>query len=344
MIEIRKKNLTLKDVALKLGTSTATISNAFNRPDQLSNLKREQILQACKDLGYDGPNRAAQILRKGKSNIIALVLADSIDYMVTDPVASTFIEGVTKELKEHGKHLLLYAGDSDSLRDVVDFVDGFICYGAPRNPKLIDELAIQSKPIVTVDFNLDRKPSVNIDNAEAAYQVAKTAIKEDDKVAIIGLRLIDSNVTCRVYDSPLLDIEHCVTHRRLEGYQRALEDKGIKVDSAFVWHTPENKHKFAKQAALEVLNSFPRPNVVLCMSDLIAIEVLHTAKEMGIEVPSQLKITGFDGINEADRVVPSLTTVCQSSVEKGQMAADMLLESTQTSVMLPYELKQGATI
>ena len=70
-----KRNLTLKDVALKLGTSTATISNAFNRPDQLSAKKRKFILEACEELGFSGPNKAAQILRKGKSNIIALVLA-----------------------------------------------------------------------------------------------------------------------------------------------------------------------------------------------------------------------------------------------------------------------------
>ncbi|HAI72739.1 MAG TPA: LacI family transcriptional regulator, partial [Alteromonas australica] len=86
---MNKNKLTLKDVALQLGVSTATISNAFNRPDQLSAARREAILAECEKIGYTGPNKAAQILRKGRSNIVALILADSIAYTVSDPVAST---------------------------------------------------------------------------------------------------------------------------------------------------------------------------------------------------------------------------------------------------------------
>jgi DNA-binding LacI/PurR family transcriptional regulator len=344
MLSSKKRNLTLKDVALKLNTSTATISNAFNRPDQLSVAKREQILQACREFGYDGPNKAAQILRKGKSNIIALILADSIEYMVTDPVASTFIEGVTRVLKEQHKHLLLYAGDSESIKDVVDFVDGFICYGAPRNPLMIDQLELQNKPVVTVDFNLGESPSVNIDNVTAAYEIAKRAVKPADKVAIIGLRLIDANNTCRIYDAPLLDVEHCITHRRLEGYYQALSEVDIEVSGDFIWHTPENKHKYARQAALEVLSSHERPNVILCMSDLIAIEVLQCAREMNIKVPEDLRITGFDGINEAFRVTPNISTVCQSSVEKGVTAANMLINGDDRGLILPYDIKHGGTL
>lgn len=344
MTEPKKRNLTLKDVALRLNTSTATISNAFNRPDQLSVAKREHILQSCREFGYDGPNKAAQILRKGKSNIIALILADSIEYMVTDPVASSFIEGVTRILKEQHKHLLLYAGDSDSIREIVDFVDGFICYGAPRNNAMIKQVQHQNKPVVTVDFNLGGSPSVNIDNDTAAYEIAKLAVKSGDKVAIIGLRLIEANNTCRVYDALMIDVEHCVTHRRLEGYYNAIKEAGVDISTDYVWHTPENKHKYARQAALEVLNAHQRPDVILCMSDLIAIEVLQCALEMNIKVPEELKITGFDGINEAFRVTPNISTVCQSSVEKGMTAATMLLNGEQKNIVLPYEIKSGGTL
>ena len=123
----KKNKLTLKDVAQQLDVSTATISNAFNRPDQLSAARRQHILAACEKLGYHGPNRAAQILRKGESGIVAVVLADNIEYMVSDPVASTFVKGVSRVLHEKGKHLLLYSGNADSIREVADFVDGFIC-------------------------------------------------------------------------------------------------------------------------------------------------------------------------------------------------------------------------
>ncbi|WJG10708.1 LacI family DNA-binding transcriptional regulator [Aliiglaciecola sp. LCG003] len=341
---MKKPKLTLKDVALKLGVSTATISNAYNRPDQLSALKRTEILAACKSIGYEGPNKAAQILRKGRSNIVALVLADSIEYSVNDPVANTFITGVANILKEQKKHMLLYAGDSESVRDVVDFVDGFICYGAPRNPNLADVLNRQNKPVVTVDFNLPDRPSVNIDNEQASYEIARLALKPNDRVAILGLRLIDSPSVCRIYDTPLLDVEHCIAHRRLNGYLRALKEAGITIGNDLIWNIPESEGKFAIQAAKEVLNSHPRPNIILCMSDIIALELLQCAMSMGLDVPNQLRITGFDGIAEAARTRPYLTTVCQSSAEKGKVAAITLLNDTSESSILPYELKQGETV
>lgn len=341
---MKKAKLTLKDVAQQLEVSTATISNAFNRPDQLSKRRREEILKACESIGYSGPNKAAQILRKGRSNIVALVLADSIAYTVSDPVASTFIKGVSTTLQQQGKQLLLYAGDSQSILDVVDFVDGFICYGSPRNPKLADELATQSKPVITVDFDIQGLPSVNIDNEQAAYQIAKKAVSPSDHVAILGLRLIDSPSTCRIYNSALVDVSTSISHRRFQGYTRALNEKGISISNDWVWHIPESDRRYAKQAAQEVLSSIPRPNVILCMSDIIALELLQCALSMGIDVPNELKITGFDGIEEAQRTRPNLTTVCQSSAHKGEIAAKSLLSQSPDNVVLSFDMIDGETV
>ncbi len=340
---MNKNKLTLKDVAHMLDVSTATISNAFNRPDQLSAAKREEILLACQRIGYHGPNKAAQILRKGHSGIVALVLADNIEYMVSDPVASTFIKGVSKVLHANQKHLLLYSGNVDSIRDVVDFVDGFICYGAPENPRLAHELTKTIKPVVTVDFNLDHRPAINIDNEQAAYQIAKGAIRENDRVAILGLKLIASANTCRIYDSPLLAAESSISHRRLDGYVRAMRECNVSVDNAWIWHIPESEGSFARQAAREVLNSHPRPDTILCMSDIIALELLQYAISQNIDVPGQLRITGFDGIDEAARTRPYLTTVCQSSLTKGELAAQLLLDGATESTLLPFDIVAGET-
>lgn len=341
---MKKVKLTLKDVAQKLGVSTATISNAFNRPDQLSAARREQILEACQRIGYHGPNKAAQILRKGQSNIVALVLADSISYTVSDPVASTFIKGVSTALQAQQKHLLLYAGDSESIQNVVDFVDGFICYGLPRNRGLVNDLAGVNKPVVTVDFNLDSRPSINIDNEKACYQIAKKAVSPGEHVAILGLRLIDSPNTCRIYDSPLLDTDSSISHRRLDGYIRALEEQGVNIENDWIWHIPESDSSFARQAAKEVLNSNPRPRTVLCMSDIIALELLQCALGMGLRVPEDLKITGFDGIDEASRTRPLMATVCQSSELKGKLAGEALLNGARHEQVLPFEIRHGETI
>lgn len=340
----KKNKLTLKDVAQQLDVSTATISNAFNRPDQLSAARRKDILAACEKLGYHGPNRAAQILRKGESGIVAVVLADNIEYMVSDPVASTFVKGVSRVLHEKGKHLLLYSGNADSIREVADFVDGFICYGSPENSKLASELTTTAKPVVTVDFNLPGQPAINIDNEQAAYDVARQAIKPQERVAILGLKLIPSPATCRIYDTPLIDADSSISHRRLDGYKRAMGDVGVEIDNTLIWHIPESEGTYARQAAQEVLCSDNPPDTVLCMSDIIALELLQCALAKGIKVPQELKITGFDGIDEALRTRPNLTTICQPSIEKGALAAKMLLDKQSDSITMPFELLVGQTI
>ena len=340
----KKNKITVKEVAEHLGVSTATISNAFNRPDQLSAQTRATILEACKKLGYQGPNRTAQILRKGTSNIIALVMADSIHYTVSDPVASTFIKGVSAVLGERHKHLLLYAGDSASFRDVADFVDGVICYGGPRSDELVAELEHLNKPVVTADFRMNNRPSLNIDNREASRQIAAHALRSDDRVAILGLRLIDDDTTRPIGDTPLIDSLRSISHLRLEGYEQAIQEAGLNISNEAIWHIPESQSEPAREAAHAVLAMTPRPTCILCMSDIIALELLQTALSMGIEVPGELRITGFDGIEETTRTRPYLTTVCQASEEKGRTAALMLLDGSSEDCLLPYTLRVGETV
>ncbi len=85
----KPKKLNLKTVASYLGVSVATVSNAYNRPDQLSLNYAERILQQCTELGYDSPNAAARSLRTGRSGIVAILLSDTLEYSVSDPVCQS---------------------------------------------------------------------------------------------------------------------------------------------------------------------------------------------------------------------------------------------------------------
>jgi DNA-binding LacI/PurR family transcriptional regulator len=333
--------LTLKSVAKTLGVSTATISNAFNRPDQLSVELRRKILQACNELGYFGPNKAAQSLRKGSSGIVAVILSDSLEYMVSDPVASQFLQGVARELERHQAHLLLFSGSSPSLESISDFVDGFICYGAPRNLALIDQLAASRKRVLTVDFDLPGRPSVNIDNEQAAFDSATAVLRSDDTVAVLGLRLIDSAVSQAVGDAPMWDNLSSIAHRRLDGYQRAMQQQGLQLSSDYLWHIPESTQHYASAAAKAVLAMTPRPTVLLCMSDLIGLSAMREALQLGLRIPEDLRVVGFDGIEETLRYHPTLTSVWQFSDKKGEAAVRAFLHPDDTTLQLPYELRLG---
>ena len=332
---------TLKTIAQKLGVSTATISNAFSRPDQLSATLREKILAACAEVGYMGPNKAAQSLRKGSSGIIAVVLSDSLEYMVSDPVASQFLKGVATELERHKLNLLLFSGSAASLDSIADFVDGFICYGAPRNLALIDELKRARKRVLTVDFDLPGRPSVNIDNEQAAFEIASQVVTASSTVAVLGLRLIDSQLSGPVGDSPMWDNESSIAHRRLDGYFRAAAHAGVQISNQQIWHIPVSSQLVAEDAVKQALAQYPRPTVLLCMSDLIALSAMRVALAQGLRIPQDIKIVGFDGIEEGLRYNPSLTSVWQFSDAKGRAAVQAFLAHSEEKQWLAYEIRQG---
>ena len=335
-----KKIWTLKSIAKELGVSNATVSNAFSRPDQLSKKRRDDILESCQRLGYSGPNKAAQSLRKGHSNIVALVLPDSVEYMISDPVASNFVKGVSSVLEKNQVNLLLFSGASENINTVADFVDGFICYGSPRNAKLVDQLRATTKKVVTADFDIDRNASVGIDNEQAAYEIAKLAIQsKDDNIAILGLRILDSNLTCRVYELPDFDVLPAITHRRLMGYIKAIKELGATLRDDRIWNIPKSSHAVALNAVREALTSTPRPNVLLCMSDLIALAALKEINAMGLNIPEDIRVVGFDGIDETIRSHPPLTTVHQNSEEKGSKAAELFIDRANDSVLIPYHIE-----
>lgn len=335
--KIINQKLNLKQVSLQLGVSTATVSNAFNRPDQLSAKLRERILRESAQLGYHGPNFAARSLRKGESGVIGVMLADSISYSFSDPVANQLLQGIAEVLVENHKQLLLLSSDIDSSQQssAESLPDGFILYGAPKN-NAFERLVRLRKPLVAVDFESDETSSVNIDNENGAFNLAMHAIdSQHANVAVLGLRLIDSHRVCRLSQDDLNTVSKEISRSRLAGYYRAALANKLRLVPEQIWHIPINTHASAEIAAKEALTLSPLPNVLLCMSDVIALAALRVAKELGIRVPDDIRIAGFDDIPEAERSAPGLTTVCQQSLEKGRVAARLLLggESKQNVVL-----------
>src|SRR5919198_5889683 len=108
---------TLADVAAQIGVSRTTVSNAYNRPDQLSPALRERILAAAQELGYSGPDPAARGLRLRRSDTVGVLLGESLAYAFTDPAAALFLEGVARTGEKTGTSMLLIpspVGDDSS--------------------------------------------------------------------------------------------------------------------------------------------------------------------------------------------------------------------------------------
>ncbi|WP_458526115.1 LacI family DNA-binding transcriptional regulator [Onishia taeanensis] len=322
--------ITLKDLARELGVSTASISNAFNRPDQLSPRLRERILSEAERLGYSGPDAKARSLRTGRSRIIAVVLAETLTYSLNDAVASELLAGVAEVLDAHGHTLLLLSGRQhvSQVPGSANIADGFIVYGLMPSLKVLSDLPAH-RPMVAVDFDIAGRPSVHIDNEPACYAIARHALTTPARrPGIINLRLTETPCNGRITpDYRLLAAEHTITRSRLAGFHRAFEEHGIAPAEVPMWNIEENTFEVCAPVIEAILDApdDERPDLLLCMSDRIALTVLTLAERRGLRIPEDLRLTGFDGIAEGQNRGPRLTTIRQDSVEKGRSAARMIL-------------------
>jgi DNA-binding LacI/PurR family transcriptional regulator len=336
-----KKNLSLKDVSKLIGVSTATISNAFNRPDQLSVALRARILDECERIGYSGPSMIARSLRSGQSDVIAVMLSDSLTYSFSDPMATNFMAGITEVLAAEHKQLLLLSSTikTDAQIRAESLPDGFIFYGAPEGDSF-NRVIRSGKPLIVVDFDYPDVPSVNIDNFEACKELAQHAISgAQDIPAIIGMRLKFPDD--QVHALKAEDLDHDkqeISWQRLFGYMAGAQSHGIDVLPEHIIHLPINVLEQAEEGARQLLSKENRPNVILCMSDIIAIAVCKVAREFSLRIPQDLKVTGFDDIAEAARNQPPLTTISQQGYEKGQLAANLLLQNSKKRTMMDAKL------
>ena len=345
------RRITLKDLARELGVSTATISNAFNRPDQLSPKLRARILGEARRLGYRGPDAKARSLRTGRSRIIAVVLAESLTYSLNDAVASELLTGVAEVLDAHGHTLLLLSGrqNASQVPGSSSIADGFIVYGLMPSLMLLDELPLPGqRPLVAVDFSLEGYPAVHIDNEPASHAIACHALRTPPRrPGVINLRLTKHPCNARIRnDQELLPAERTITRSRLAGFHRAFVEHGIDPSTVPMWNIEENTFEVCAPVIEEIL-ALPddeRPDLLLCMSDRIALTVLTLAEQRGLRIPDDLRITGFDGIAEGRYRAPRLTTVRQDSIEKGRLAARMILGlAPRDTKVLSTELMIGDT-
>ncbi|MDR5865492.1 LacI family DNA-binding transcriptional regulator [Halomonas koreensis] len=343
------RRMTLKDLAQHLGVSTASVSNAFNRPDQLSPKLREHILSEAQRLGYQGPDAKARSLRTGRSRIVAVILAESLTYSLNDAVASELLSGIAEVLDAQGHTLLLLSGRQTpaGVPGSASIADGFIVYGLMPSLRLIADLPPQ-RPLVAVDFDIEEHASVHVDNEPAAYAIARHAMgTRPRRPAVITLRLTEQPCNGRISpEHTLLPARRTITRARLDGYLRALAEHGFTREDVPMWNIEENTFDVCAPVIAEILDlpDEERPDLLLCLSDRIALTALTLAEARGLRVPEDLRLTGFDGIAEGQYRAPRLTTVRQDSVEKGRVAARMILGlAPPSSCLLNTELLIGET-
>jgi DNA-binding LacI/PurR family transcriptional regulator len=331
--------VTLQRLAAELGVSAKTVSNAFNRPDQLSAPLRRRILAAADRLGYGGPDPLAAGLRRGRVGALGVAYANSLSYAFEDPVSVELLAGITSIAEQAGAGLLLVPGSSSPDRAAAAIqaavIDGLVASSLADDDPVLRAALTRGLPLVVVDQpDPDRAryprgdgppPWVGIDDHAAATVAAEHLLALGHRrLGVVSFGLRRSPVRGLVDEAAQAAAGYAVTRRRLAGYREAALRAGVDWSTIPVAEGTDSTIAEGAAGAASVLRQTPRPSALLCLSDRLAEGALRTAHDLGLEVPRDLSVVGFDDAEPAARL--GLTTIRQPHRRKGELAAHALLD------------------
>ena len=349
-----RRRATLASLAAELEVSRTTISNAFNRPDQLSADLRERVLTTAKRLGYAGPDPVARSLRTRKAGAVGLVPPEPLTYFFSDPAARDFVAGVAQACDELGQGLLLVAGGpSRSLEHgtaavLGAAVDGFVVYSVREDDPYLQVVLQRRVPVVVVDQpkGLSGVSRVGIDDRAAMRGLADYVLGLGHReIGLLTMRLGRDRRQDLVDAAQLKSLTFDVQRERIFGVWDAMTAAGMDPDALTVVESYEHLPTSGGTAAEVALKANPRITALMCTADILALSAMDYLRAHGIYVPGQMSVSGFDGVPEA--ISRGLTTVAQPSLQKGRRAGELLLKPPRSGLpvveMLDTELIRGRT-
>lgn len=359
MVKRSEHRKTLASLAAELGVSRTTVSNAYNRPDQLAPATRQRILAAAAAHGYPGPDPTARSLRTRHVGSVGVLLTEHLSYAFEDMASVDFLAGMAEaSAGSHTTLTLLPAGPDPNDDPAVDLVgrasvDGFVIYSVAAGDAYLEAAQRRGLPVVICDQPTDTGlPFVGIDDRAAIEPAARALIDAGHThIGILSIRLHRQPLDGAVSLADIGAADLHVQRSRVLGALDVFSAAGLDAESIPVVTRHINIPATTVDAAAELLESHPELTAVLCTTDSMALGVLEYASKQGIDVPSELSVTGFDGISEA--LLRDLTTVIQPNKAKGAAAGHMLsqliaAEEKSTHVptrrLLPTSFHPGATV
>jgi LacI family transcriptional regulator len=322
------------DVAKRAGVSRATVSYVLNGVTDgrvpISEETRQRVLDAIEELGYE-PDARAQALRSGSTRTIALIIPD-----LRNPHFCEYATGIEEAARASGYHLLLSSTTMNDEYAVEIFkdlsrrrFDGLIIASSfilesEEAQNTLEQVRRRGLPIVELDENY------GVDSVAADYQ-------ETTKEMMSYLLSLGHRRVGLIYGVGA----HELGEDRLQPYQDSLQFAGIPVETDLIAEcgpTIEDGY----QAAVKLLKLSARPTAIIAINDLLAMGTLRAAADLGLHVPKDLSVAGFDDILMADYLMPRLTTVTKDAHVQGKKAFQLLMERMQNPG-LPRQVIHGPT-
>ncbi|HRR90894.1 MAG TPA: LacI family DNA-binding transcriptional regulator [bacterium] len=321
------RRVNIQEVAKEAGVSPSTVSRALNGFPGISEKTRERIVEIARKLNYR-PNYRGQILTTQNTKNIGLLITD-----ITNPFFPELVMGAEEYASKSGYTVLLgnTSESEEKETNYLDFfsrgpVDGIIISASRVSNEHIIMLAEEGLPIVVINRILEHPKIsyVSTDMEKGGYLATMHLLRlGHSKIAFIN--------------GP----KHSeVSQRRLEGYKKALKEVGVDYNPDLIsFNVPVSESGYKE--AIKLLCTGEAPTAIFTYNDVMAFGVIKAAKELGIKIPEELSVVGFDDIFFSSFTDPPLTTIKQFKEELGRMAVELLfklMEGERESLLIEPEL------
>ena len=311
-IEEKGLSATIRDVAKKAQVGIATVSRVMNDSPSVSPQTRAKVKAAIKALDYV-PNPAARNLSRGSSHTISVILP-----YLTFPSFIERLRGVQEVIEPTEYDLVLYSANNPERRDHLFNVltkpsrtDGIIIVSILPDREQLETFLDSNVPVVLVDAYHPDLISVYVNNMVGG------------RIATNHLINLNHRKIGFVSDYLVNDFRFSAMADRFMGYKDALKRAGIEFRPEYHREVPHDR-KAARQAALDLLSLEDPPTAIFASSDMQGVGVLEAVRDMGLSVPKDISVIGFDGVRDSEYL--NMTTVKQPLFESGVIGSSLLVD------------------
>ncbi len=313
------KNVTIAEIAKRANVSTATVSRALNGSPSVKETTRKLILSIA-----DSMKQESDPTQEFRNRIILASFPD-----LSNPFYADIFKGISDAAATRSYKVVFYSMDNHAGKDGYAFFaenvfySGLIIAHAVPDHRLLDPIRSRVPIVMCAEHNEgDIAPYVAIDDHAAAYNAVRYLISSGrTKISMINSSL-----------------RHNYAKHREAAFRKCLQDHGLPVREEWITHLSEINYNLGLTAASQILSDHDRPDAFFCVSDVFAAAAINAGMGLGISIPRDLAVVGFDNIDIATMTVPTITTVAQPTYQIGAQACQLLIDQLEYHTSMPGQI------